>query len=118
MSKETYSINRSIAILKPTQTFIDWANSLPDSEQKITPADLKDDCTTVLIPEYDTDKEAKEYVDSICFDLFEHELEGWCLNRDWWPKKRTKESFWKWFAVEFHSVILDLAGDYIERQVL
>jgi len=30
-----YTINRSIAIIKPRQPFVDWANQLPDADRKI-----------------------------------------------------------------------------------
>jgi len=55
---QIYSINRSIAVLKPKQPLLDWLNALPDTEVLFTLAELRTDCTSLLIPEYDTDKKA------------------------------------------------------------
>lgn len=67
-------INRSVAIIRPKQPFIDWANQLPDAERKTTLENLKDDCLAILIPNYSNDNEAKEYIDEMAEDIFEEEL--------------------------------------------
>ena len=53
-------INRSLAIIKPKQPFADWANQLPDAKWKTVIKDLQDDCTAFLIPEHDSDSDAKK----------------------------------------------------------
>ena len=53
-----YTINRSIAIIRPKQPFVDWANQLPDAELKSSLDDFKTDCLAILIPDYQTDEEA------------------------------------------------------------
>ncbi len=53
-----YAINRSIAIIRQKQPFVDWANQLPDAEINSSLDDFKTDCLAVLIPDYDTDEEA------------------------------------------------------------
>lgn len=111
-----YSINRSIAIIRPKQPFIDWANQLPDAKRKVTPNNFKTDCLSILIPDYDTDEEAREYINDLFEDIFNEELWGWCTNEKWWPKNRTKELFWEWFDVEIHSMIMDPYEDPIEKE--
>lgn len=101
-------VDKSIAIIKPKQPFIDWANQLPDADGAITLDNFKDDNTAILIKPYDTDKMAKMRIDDIWEELFENELYGWCTNEDCWPKERGKKLFWKWFDVEFHSVVYDV----------
>jgi len=54
-----YTINRSIAVITPKQPFVDWANQLPDAEWESSLDDFKTDCFSLLIPEYQTDEEAK-----------------------------------------------------------
>jgi len=49
-----YTINRSIAIIRPKRPFVDWANQLPDAEFKSSLDDFKTDCLAVLIPDYDS----------------------------------------------------------------
>lgn len=50
-----YTINRSIAIIRPKQPFVDWVNELPDAEWKSSLSDFKNDCFALLIPEYNSD---------------------------------------------------------------
>lgn len=99
---------KSIAIIKPKQPFVDWANQLSSSkEAQVTLDTFKDDNTAILIPPYDDETEARRYISKYCEELFEQELYGWCTNEDRWPKNRTKKMFWQWFAVEFHSMVYD-----------
>ena len=110
------TINRSVAIIRPQQPFIDWANRLPDTEREVTADDFTDDCTVVLIPEYDTDEQAKESINDFWQDIFEGELFDWCTNEDWWPTARTSALFWQWFDLEPHSVVMDPYDDPIEKE--
>ena len=97
-----YIINRSIAIIRPKQPFVDWANELPDAEWKSSLDEFKTDCFVLLIPEYHTDEEAKKYIDNIYELLF-----GWCTEESWFPHNRTNDMFWHWFEVELHSIVMD-----------
>lgn len=110
------TINRSVAIIRPKRPFIKWANSLPDNEREYADEAFQSDCQAVLIPEYDTDKDAEKYINDIWDDLFEEELWGWCTNEDWWPKVRTQKMFWQWFDIEFHSIVSDPYDLPIEKE--
>ena len=107
------TINRSIAIIKPKQPFVDWANQLPDAEDKTLLEDLNDDCLAILIPNYETNDEAKKYIDGMVEDIFEEQLFGRCTHKPWWPKKRTKKLFWAWFEAELHSIVIDSCNEPI-----
>jgi hypothetical protein len=96
-----YLINRSIAIIIPKQPFVDWANQLPDSEPKVSLEELQEECTAV---------------EELCEDIFELELFNWCAEEGRWPQERTKELFWKWFDVSFHSMVFDPYEDPIEKE--
>jgi hypothetical protein len=109
-----YTIDRSIAIIRPKQPYIHWANKL-FPELKITPDSLQSDCTVILIPEYETDEEARKYIDKIAVDLFEWELFAQCTHDSDWPQNRTKEMFWKWFDVELHSEVVDPSKQAIRK---
>jgi len=100
-------IDRSIAIIKPKQPYVDWANQLPDANSEVSLDDFQRDCFALLIAEYDTEEEAREHINEMWEDLFEEKLLGWSTNEDWWPEERTKEMFWEWFDVEFHSMVID-----------
>ncbi len=111
-----YNINRSTAIIKPKQPFVEWANQLPDADFKVSVDELQNDCLVILIPEYTTNEDAKEYINELYEDIFEQELFDWCTDESWWPKERTQEMFWQWFNVEFHSVVIDPYEEPIEKE--
>jgi len=113
-----YSIDRSVAIIRPKQPFLDWANKLPDAEEEVSLEDLVDDCTAILIAECDDAQEAKALINAMALDFLESELFSWCTYQNWWPQNRTKEMFWDWFDVEFHSIVIDPYQDRIKRKVL
>jgi hypothetical protein len=46
-----YTINRSVAIIRPKQPFVDWANSISEGED-FTVEDLNAECNAVLLPDY------------------------------------------------------------------
>jgi hypothetical protein len=113
-----YTINRSIAIIRPKQPFVDWANQLPDAEWESSLDDFKSDCLAILIPEYNTDEEAEGYIDEIYEDIFIEELFGWCTEESLWPQDRANEMFWQWFGVELHSIVMDSSTKPIKKEEL
>lgn len=108
-------IDRSVAIIKPKAPYIKWANSLPDADREYAPEVFQKDCTVVLIPEFDTVREARAYVNDIWEDIFDHELNGWSTDKMWWPHNRTQKMFWQWFGVEFHSMVFDYTENEIKK---
>lgn len=113
-----YTIDRSVAIIRPKQPFIDWANRLPDAEEQVSIEDLRDDCTAVLIAECNDAQERKKLINEMALELFESELFSWCTDENWWPQNRTSEMFWDWFDVELHTVVIDPYEDPIEKEDL
>ena len=100
-------LKHSIAIIKPKQPYIKWANSLPDKDREYTDDVFKQGCSAVIIPEYDNEKEARAYINTIWKDIFEEELHGWSTNKNWYPPNMSQKMFWQWFDVEFHSELYD-----------
>ncbi len=111
-------IDRSIAIIKPKQPYVDWANQLPDANSEVSLDDFQRDCFALMLAEYDTEEEAREHINEMWEDLFEEKLLGWSTNENWWPRERTKEMFWEWFDVEFHSMVIDPYEDLIKKERL
>ncbi len=100
-------INRSVAVIKPRQRYVDWALSLPDAPDQLSLAELRTECTTILIPDFDTVAESEAFVASIAPELFEIELDAWDRDRTGWPVDRSYRVFQAWFDVEIHSIVID-----------
>lgn len=112
------SINRSVAVIKPKQPYVDWINQLPDTEEKLTVENLQSDCTAILIPEFDRPEESKAFISAMAESLFEEELRGWCMDEALWPKRRKNRMLWKWFEVEIHSEVFDAGKGPIKKETI
>lgn len=104
-------INRGILIIKPNTYFLDWLNQLPDNipvESPYSIEDIRQDCTTFLLPDVVSEGSIDFIIEPIKTNLFEMELADWCTNPEWWPADRTNETFDQWFDLEYHSMVWDL----------
>ena len=110
-----FQIDRSVAIIKPKQPFVDWANSVGDEEEPYSISDFSTDCSVILLPVVDSDEQAEAFIKDMYQDLFELELLSWIVIDDMWPENITYKMFLEWFDVEFHSMVFDSLIDDIEK---
>ncbi|MDH3572923.1 MAG: hypothetical protein OES64_04170 [Desulfobacteraceae bacterium] len=110
-----FQINRSVAIIKPKQPFVDWANSVVDEDVQYSISDFSTDCSVILLPVVDSDEHAEAFIKDIFQDLFELELSSWIVVDEMWPENITYKMFLEWFDVEFHSMVFDSLKDDIEK---
>jgi len=105
------TINRALIVLKPKAPFVTWVNATEDGDLTYTLEEVRSDSTAYLIPEVDNDNQFKQYLRRHYSALFESELADWLRDEERWPRERDFKTFLKWFDVEFHSVIVDLADE-------
>jgi hypothetical protein len=110
-----FLINRSVAIIKPKQPFVDWANSVGNEKDQYSISDFSTDCSVILLPVVDSDEHAEAFIKDIFQDLFELELSSWIVDDEMWPENITYKMFLEWFCVEFHSMVFDSLKDDIEK---
>ncbi len=72
-----FIVDRSAAVLKPKQPFLDWLNNLPGNDIILSLDEVRSDCTVVLIPEVIEQEDGIARVDDIADKLFEMELSSW-----------------------------------------
>lgn len=106
-----YAVDRSVALIKPKQPFLDWLMNLPGSDLDIGLDQLSTDCTVILTPEFDEIEDALSFLDEAYSRIFELELTSWCEEPKLWPQARTIQLFWKWFEVDLHSTVVDMVDD-------
>jgi len=103
-----YFVDRSLAVIKPKQPFIDWLKAIPNTDLiDIQIDNLRVDCNSFLLPECQEPEEAVAYIDTIFDSLFEMELAAWEDDTSLWPSDRSLLTFWTWFDVEIHSTVFD-----------
>lgn len=111
-----YEVNRSVAVLKPRQAFLDWLLQLPGNlEGGLQLEELRRDCNALLIPAADDYASAQDFVHHHYRTLFGAELADWCDDDAFWPEL-TPQLFLQWFDVEIHSVLTDLVDFPLERE--
>lgn len=106
-------LNRSIAIVRVKAPFKEWLRSLPDSEDT-TLQEINSDNSTYLLPTYELGYEQEEILRHFFEAIFEDQLNDWWTAEKDWPRKRTFETFRKWFDVELHSCVVDLVDEPLE----
>ena len=72
--------------------------------------DLRREAAIFLVPEHDSDEEARGFLEKYCVKIFEELLDGWFRVPSAWPADRSFDTFVHWFEYSLHSVIVDL-GD-------
>jgi hypothetical protein len=110
-----YEINRTIAIIKPKQPYLDWARTVSDPID-ISLKELRHDCTAVLLPDVSDDAQTEVIVAMLAPELFAIELAAWDVQEDAWPAPRDAATFRAWFDVELHSIVLDSVEAPIRRE--
>ena len=109
-------VNRAVIIVKPKQPYIEWANTLDDHGPKLVLGSQPKHTIYLIddVSEYMFDVEA--FVRPYFEVIFEHELASWHRFENDWPAKRDFATFPKWFDVEVHSMVLDLAHEQIKTE--
>lgn len=112
-----YEVNRSLALLKPRQPYLDWLTALPGIDAaRIDLSELKRGCNALLIPPADDVDAARDFVLQRHQELFEAELADWCEDDSLWPAERDLPTFLAWFDVEVHAILTDLVDEALERE--
>lgn len=107
-----YFVERSVAVVKPKQPFLDWINnSFNDLPQPLTLESIRIDCNSYLIPEIEEIEDGVNYVDEKFADLFALELASWTEDETLWPQAFTLKMFWEWFDVEVYPTAIDISDD-------
>jgi len=112
------TINRTAVIVKPGQRFLDWLHQADPTSASLNLDDLLLEPTIYLLPECESEEEARGHLEIACGEIFEEQLDGWYRVPSSWPRRRDFEAFNVWFEWSFHSVIVDLcAAPLIQKEM-
>jgi hypothetical protein len=108
-------INRTAVVIKPRQPFLDWINNTPrlNLSLRVTMEELLEDCDTILLPDTNSLEDAQDLLEPLKPDLFAVQLNEWLRDPSAWPQDRSTAVFDQWFALEVHSMVLDLVEEPI-----
>src|SRR5262249_33267753 len=102
------TINRSAVAVIPAQPFLDWLHQADPTSAHLSLNDLRLEPTIYLLPDYDTEEEARQHLQRRCKEIFEQQLDSWYRVPTAWPADRSFKTFKHWFEYRFHSVLIDL----------
>jgi hypothetical protein len=111
-------INRSAVVVIPAQPFWEWLHQTDSTSAHLSLNDLRQEPTIYLLPEYDTEEEARQYLQRRCKEILEEQLDGWHRVPAAWPSDRSFKNFKRWFEYHFHSELVDLCNHSIVREEL
>lgn len=104
-------INRMAFIIEPNQRFADWINSHPDVETPITVAELREQSTVVLTPQFEDLDEARAWFHDMYIPRLMPELFGdWYMDDSWPDPDPVYANFEDWFTVRLLDHVLDYGG--------
>jgi hypothetical protein len=105
------TINRTAIVVRPGQPFLDWLHGADPTSIELRLEDLRREPTVYLLPEFENDGEVREYLEEVCGQIFEEQLDGWYRVPSSWPSQRDLDAFDHWFEWSFHSVVVDLCDE-------
>ena len=105
-------------MVMPGQPFLDWLHRADPTSGGLSLEDLRREPTVYLLPQCESEEEARQCLQEVCSQIFEEQLDGWYRVPSSWPTRRDLNAFGHWFEWSFHSVVVDLADDPLLREEL
>lgn len=99
-------INRHALLIAPKEPFYEWVKKVnPQAASEIPEDPLAEDGATIyLIPEFESQEDALEWMEENFETFFESELYSWVDDDEQWPLL-SWEQFSKWFYVSYQSMV-------------
>jgi len=101
-------VNRGLLVVKAREPFREWVSSLP-AKGEVTIKEINSDCAAYLVPEFEDEQQREHILSQMHSDIFAERLFDWCVDDAMWPQNRNISLFKKWFELEFHSNVEDMA---------
>jgi hypothetical protein len=70
------TINRTAIMVRPGQPFLDWLQRADPTSNELSLEDLRREATVYLLPEFENEEAAREYLGKVCGQIFEEQFDG------------------------------------------
>ena len=109
-------INRDLLVITPKQACVDWANALGEEfELQMDDMSGHDAASSFLIPEFEDEDEALEWMEEGAEGWFSLLLMEWTDDKSKWPEDLGWEKLNSFFHVNYQSMVMDLVNEPIEK---
>ena len=71
------TINRTGIVVRLGQPFLDWLHRADPTSNELSLEDLRQEPTVCLLPECENKEETREYLEEVCGQIFEEQLDSW-----------------------------------------
>ena len=104
--------NKSMALLRAKQPFVDWLNSLNDEvSDDLSLAEIQADSTVYLMPPCADPQDAMNYLEIHAKKIMEHELSDWTVDENDWPANRDFNVLCDWFEIIYCDSFFELEDE-------
>lgn len=81
-------MNRSVIVIKPKQSFLDWLHTADPTSRSLTVRELVQEPTVYLSRECDTKDDVRQARRELGGEIFLEQLSGWFRDTTTWPRNR------------------------------
>ena len=113
-------VNRTAVTITSAQPYVDWTRQHDADVDRgmLTVARAEVYGTAFLLPEFELEEDVQEWIEENAGWMFEFQLSKWTDDESAWPQNRDLSLFRRWFRIDIHSVVVDVADDDIEGEEL
>jgi len=113
-------VNRTAVTVTGAQPYIDWTREHLAGRDSglLTVERTQLYGSAFLLPELEFEEDVQEWIEDNAAWLFEFQLPNWTDDESTWPPKRDLQAFRRWFRVDIHNIVVDVADDEIEGEEL
>jgi len=109
-SGAVWFLNRAVVVVRPKDAYRDWAMGIDSEAARAWEAE-GGWTNAYLIPDFDNEDDAWDWLEAECATIFEMELGAWHDDADEWPADRSWETFLDWFDLE----LIEMAWDLVDE---
>ena len=106
-------VNRAYIIVRPKQSFWNWANQFTEDDLKVEEGDQIDPNIYLIEEDF---FEIEPLIEKNFKKIFKTELTMVNDNEESWPEKLNIDTFLDWFELEFGGTVLDLEKADLKRE--
>lgn len=113
-------VNRTAITLVGAEPYVEWTRQHDaDSDRgMLTVSRTKLFGSAFLLPEFELEEDVQEWVEENASWLFAFQLSNWTEDESAWPQNRDLPTFRRWFRIDVHNIVVDVADDEIEGEEL
>lgn len=109
------TLNRAALIVRLKEPYLQWAASV-DEDGSADTESLRNHASIYLVAQDPRGEQETAPLEDYFEQIFDMELEAWCLDEGKWPEQRDLKTFLEWFDVTGESLVTDLEASRLRAE--